>query len=100
MQIDTSIVNNQVIVNLSGELYVEGAEILREKLIRYMEEGQNHFWIKMDKVDYIDSSGLGVLVSIHKRTRQSSGSLVISGVTGFVKELFELTRLNKVFDMQ
>ena len=100
MQIHTSIVNNQVVVELSGGLYVEGAEILREKLIKYMEEGQKHFLIKIDKVDYIDSSGLGVFVSIHKRTRQCSGSMVISGATGFVKELFELTRLNKVFEMQ
>jgi anti-sigma B factor antagonist len=100
MQITSSIVNNQVIVDLAGGMYVEGAEILREKLIRYMEEGQKHFVIKMAKVDYIDSSGLGVLVSIHKRTRQSNGSLVISGAAGFVKELFELTRLDRVFTMQ
>ncbi len=100
MEINTNIVNNQVIVNLSGGMYVEGAEILREKLIKYMEEGQKHFVINMTNVDYIDSSGLGVLVSIHKRTRQSMGSLIISGATGFVKELFELTRLDRVFDMQ
>lgn len=100
MQIHTNVVNNQVVVTLSGGLYVEGAEVLREKLIKCMEEGQKHFLIKIDQVDYIDSSGLGVLVSIHKRTRQCNGSLVISGATGFVKELFELTRLNRVFDMQ
>ncbi|SCM81525.1 Anti-sigma factor antagonist [uncultured Sporomusa sp.] len=100
MRISTSIINNQVIVDLAGSMYVEGAEILREKLIKHVESGEKHFLIKMDKVDYIDSSGLGVLVSIHKRTRQCNGSLVISGTTGFVKELFELTRLDKVFDMQ
>lgn len=100
MQMDTRVVDNQVIVDLSGGMYVEGAEILREKLIKCMEEGHKHFLIKMNRVDYIDSSGLGVLVSIHKRTKQCNGSLMISGVTGFVKELFELTRLNKVFDMQ
>ncbi|WP_371378712.1 STAS domain-containing protein [Sporomusa aerivorans] len=100
MNITSSIVNNQVIVDLSGGMYVEGAEILREKLIKYMEEGQKHFVIRMAQVDYIDSSGLGVLVSIHKRTRQSNGSLAISGANGFVKELFELTRLDRVFSMQ
>lgn len=100
MFINSNVVNNQVIVDLSGGMYVEDAEIFREKLIRYMEEGQNHFVVKMNKVDYIDSSGLGVLVSIHKRTRQSNGSLIISGATGFVKELFALTRLDKVFVMQ
>ena len=100
MNISINVVNNQVIVDLAGGMYVEGAEILREKLIKCMEEGRKHFVIKMDKVDYIDSSGLGVLVSIHKRTLQSNGSLAICGVTGFVKELFALTRLDKVFTMQ
>lgn len=100
MRINTNVVDNQVIVELTGSMYVEGAELLREKLIKYMEDGQKHFLIKMAKVDYIDSSGLGVLVSIHKRTRQANGSLVISGIAGFVKELFELTRLDKVFTME
>lgn len=100
MEISTSVVNNQVIVDLSGGMYVEGAEILRERLIKFIEQGQKHFVINMAKVDYIDSSGLGVLVSIHKRARQSMGSLIISGATGFVKELFEMTRLDRVFDMQ
>lgn len=100
MYINSTIVNNQVIVELSGGMYVEDAEIFREKLIKYMEEGQNNFIVKMNRVDYIDSSGLGVLVSIHKRTRQSNGSLIISGASGFVKELFTLTRLDKVFSMQ
>lgn len=100
MHINTKIVDNRVLVDLAGGMYVEGAELLREKLIKYMEEGQKHFVIKMTNVDYIDSSGLGVLVSIHKRTRQVNGSLVISGVTGFVKDLFALTRLDKVFTME
>ena len=100
MQIKSNLVDNRVFVDLTGGMYVEGAELLREKLIKYMEEGQKHFVIKMANVDYIDSSGLGVLVSIHKRTRQTNGSLVISGATGFVKELFTLTRLDKVFTME
>lgn len=100
MQINSTIVNNQVVVELSGSMYVEGAEILRERLISYLEDGQKHFIINISKVDYIDSSGLGVFVSIHKRTRQNGGSLVICGAVGFVKDLFELTRLDRVFDMQ
>lgn len=100
MEIKTEINNGQVIVTLSGKMYVEEATILREKLISFMEEGKKEFVIKISHVDYIDSSGLGVLVAIQKRALQMKGGVIISGATGIVKELFELTRLNKIFEMQ
>ena len=60
----------------------------------------NNFLLDLEKVDYIDSSGLGVLVAINKRTLQNRGKLIIKGINGLVKELFELTRLTKVFEIQ
>lgn len=100
MEITTTINNGQVIVNLLGSMYVEEAAILREKLIVFMESGHKEFIIKLNNVDYIDSSGLGVLVAIQKRALQMKGSVTLVGASGIVKELFELTRLNKVFAMQ
>jgi len=100
MEINTTINNEQVIVTLSGSMYVEEAAILREKLIVFMESGHKEFIINLSKVDYIDSSGLGVLVAIQKRVLQMKGGVTLVGVSGLVKELFELTRLNKVFAMQ
>lgn len=100
MEISTSVNNGQVTVNLSGRMYVEEATILREKLLCLMEAGNKYFVIKLAHVDYIDSSGLGVLVAIQKRALQMKGGVTISGATGIVKELFELTRLNKIFEMQ
>jgi len=100
MEIKTTVANGQVIVDLSGKMYVEEATVLREKLLSLMEAGHQNFVIKLASVDYIDSSGLGVLVAIQKRALQMKGSVVISGATGIVKELFELTRLNKIFEMK
>ena len=100
MEINTTVNNGQVIVTLSGSMYVEQAGILRENLIAFMEAGRKEFIIKLDKVDYIDSSGLGVLVAIQKRALQIKGGVTLVGANGLVKELFELTRLNKVFTMQ
>ena len=100
MEINTSINDGQVIVTLSGSMYVEEAAILREKLIAFMESGHKEFIIKLNQVDYIDSSGLGVFVAIQKRALQIKGGITLVGASGIVKELFELTRLNKVFAMQ
>lgn len=100
MKIDTVIENGKVVVMLTGSMYVEEAAILREKLIALMESGQKQFVIKLNHVEYIDSSGLGVLVAIQKRALQIKGSITLVGANGLVKELFELTRLNKVFSME
>ncbi|HEY3423977.1 MAG TPA: STAS domain-containing protein [Negativicutes bacterium] len=100
MKITINVVDGQVIVDLVGSMYVEDASILREKLIASMESGHKQFKINLNNVDYIDSSGLGVLVAIQKRALQMKGGVTIVGVKGTVKELFELTRLNQVFQMQ
>lgn len=92
--------NNQVIVALSGKIYVSEASVLREKLLEYIEDGFSQFVIDLDGVSYIDSSGLGVLVAIQKRAMQKNGSVTIRNLRGQIKELFELTRLTKVFKVE
>lgn len=92
--------NGQVKVVLSGKIYVEEASDIRSKLLRFLEQGQHHFSIHMDQVSYIDSSGLGVLIAIHKRVQEHEGRLTIYGLRGSVRELFDLTRLNRVFDIR
>lgn len=91
--------DNRMVVELSGRIYVEEAAELRAKLLEHMETGQHNFVIDMSNVEYIDSSGLGVLVAIQKKALQNSGGVAIRGIKGIVKELFELTRLTKVFEI-
>lgn len=97
---EISIGENQVLVKLSGTFYVEEAAQLRRGLIGHIEKGQKTFIIDLGGVDYIDSSGLGTLVDIHKRALQHGGRVIIMGLHGLVKDLFELTRLDKVFEIQ
>lgn len=97
MQNNINVIDSKVVVKLHGSLYVDEAAILRDKLMAYVQEGYTDFIMDMTNVDYIDSSGLGVLVAIHKRVLQEGGKVAIQGVQGTVKDLFELTRLTKVF---
>lgn len=92
-------INGQVTAVLSGGLYVEDAIALREKLIAYFDQGFTRYVVDLSRVDYIDSSGLGVLVAIQKRALQKGGGVSIKGINGTVKEIFDLTRLTKVFDI-
>lgn len=92
--------DGQLVVTLDGSLYVEEAAVLRERLLEYIQTGQRDFVVDLKNVDYIDSSGLGVLVAIQKRALQNGGKVIIKGLRGTVRELFEMTRLTKVFEIQ
>lgn len=87
-------------VMLRGKIYVDEATEIREKTFPYLEKGFSRFMFGLADVQYIDSSGLGVLVAIQKRALQNGGGVIITGLHGDVKELFELTRLTKVFEIQ
>lgn len=100
MEINTSTSKDEVIITLVGSMYVEDAAVLREKLMAFIESGYKQFIIKLHEVEYIDSSGLGVLVGVQKKILPKEGNIILVGTRGVVKELFELTRLNKVFTMQ
>ena len=97
---EITVTDNHVVVNLSGSIYVEEAAQIRESLIDYIEKGHKTFVVDLGNVDYIDSSGLGTLVAIQKRALQNGGSVIIKNLKGLVKDLFELTRLTKVFEIQ
>ena len=97
---EITVTDNHVVVNLSGCIYVEEAAQIRESLIGYIEKGHKTFVVDLGNVDYIDSSGLGTLVAIQKRALQNGGSVIIKNLKGLVKDLFELTRLTKVFEIQ
>jgi anti-sigma B factor antagonist len=90
----------RVLVSLLGEMYVEDAAKFREETMKHLESGHINFEIDMAKMDYIDSSGLGVLVALQKRAIQKQGKVVIRGLNGNVKDLFELTRLIRVFEIE
>lgn len=90
----------QIDISLEGKIYGDQATLLREELFPYTEKGLCNFIFHFDNVDYIDSSGLGVLVAIQKRAIQNGGRVKIKGLKEELKDLFELTGLTKVFDIQ
>lgn len=90
----------QVVVELEGKIYVDDASDLRERLLEQIKLGHKEFLVLMERVIYIDSSGLGVLVAIQKRALEQGGrGVMIRGLNGAVREIFELTRLNRVFEI-
>ena len=100
MEQEFKVVNGIIQMQLTGKIYVERATKIREQAFTYFEQGYKDFIIDLGEVEHIDSTGLGVLIAIQKRSVQNNGNVTLKNVKGTVKQLFELTRLTKVFHIE
>src|SRR5256886_5684396 len=82
-----------VVVGVDGQLIVGNRQELKQKVLDALEGGSRKFVIDFTKTGYIDSSGLGVLVSLSKKVREQGGDLRLAGLNEDLQTLFELTKL-------
>ena len=91
---------DRVHVKLSGPIHVRDAGKLRNTLLAQLEEGRRNIVIDVGRVDLIDSSGLGVLIQIQQKAAALGGGMTLTGVSGVVKDVLELSRLDRVFKIE
>lgn len=72
---------------------------LKEAILHLIEQGEVNIIVQLAQVRFIDSSGLGALLSGYKNAALKSGRLAITNMQPQVLSMFELTRLNRVFDI-
>jgi anti-sigma B factor antagonist len=83
---------------LDGRIAADIAPRFKAHLSEYISEGNRSIVLDLANVTFIDSSGLGALVSSLKAMGKD-GDLVVSGARGSVASMFKLTRMDKVFRM-
>ena len=99
-RIDENKLNDQVaVLNLSGSLTALTAPLLREKLNELLAENQTQIILDFTKVSFLDSSGLAVIVAGLKGAREQGGWLKLAGLSPQVRSIFEVTRLDRVFEI-
>lgn len=72
---------------------------LKDSILRVLETGERDVIVDLGEVDFIDSSGLGALLSGYKNANLHSSTFALAGLTPRVRSLFDLTRLNRVFEI-
>jgi anti-sigma B factor antagonist len=88
------------IIDLSGKISLgEGSALLRRTIRELLENGQTRILLNLGDVNYIDSSGIGELVSGFTAVRNRNGELKLLNLTKKVNDLLQLTRLFTVFDV-
>ena len=93
-------VGDVTILDMDGKITIgEGSVALRTAIRRLLEEGKKKILLNLAKVNYIDSSGIGELVSSYTAIGKEQGQLKLLNLTQKLEDLLTITKLLTVFDV-
>ncbi len=94
-------VDGITIVDCSGRITLgEGSVVLRDSIKDLLGKGQKKILLNLGDVNYIDSSGIGELVSAYTTVKNQGGELKLLNLTKKVHDLLQITKLYTVFDVR
>src|SRR5213595_840773 len=101
MKASTRQVDGITVVDLSGRITLgEGSVVLRDAVRDLLAKGEKKLLLNLGDVTYIDSSGIGELVSAFTTVRNQGGELKLLNLTKKVHDLLQITKLYTVFDVK
>jgi anti-sigma B factor antagonist len=101
MKVATRQVDGVTILDLSGRITLgEGSVTLRDAVHDVAAKGSKHILLNLENISYIDSSGIGELVSAFTSVKNSGGELKLLNLTKKVHDLLQITKLYTVFDIK
>lgn len=86
-------------MNLNGRLDLASGAELKDEIKKMFDKDKTMIHLNLNDVEFINSSGLGALVSIMKEVRLHKGRLTLSNLASYVKEIFEITQLSHIFEI-
>jgi anti-sigma B factor antagonist len=99
LRTEVSSLNGWTVVSVYGELDVASAPELRERLIEPVTGGAHLLILDLEGLDFLDSTGLGAIISALKRARTNGGDLRLVCTQSRIRRLFEITALDKAFPL-
>lgn len=97
LRLDVSQRDGWTVLAVSGEIDVASAPRLREQLITLVNDQHHRIVVDLGGVDFIDSTGLGVLIGARKRVRAHDGDVVLVCTEPRITKVFEITGLDQLF---
>ncbi|MEW6049885.1 MAG: STAS domain-containing protein [Candidatus Zixiibacteriota bacterium] len=99
MEISTRQQGPVTVLQLNGRLDLASGTILKEQVKKLLGKNTTCVHLNLTGVDFINSSGLGALVSIMKEVRMFKGRLTLSNLANYVQEIFDITQLSHIFEI-
>ena len=97
--LENRVVGPWSVVRVAGELDLHTSPQLRDHVLSMIGDGPVKLALDLSDVGFMDSSSLGMLVTVLKRVRERDGDLRLVGVTGSPMKVFSLTGLDRVFEI-
>ena len=99
MEIEERQAGNVMILDLKGELVIgEGDELLKDKIHSMIQQGHKRLLLNLEGVPYVDSAGLGQMVSTLNTVTRNGGALKLLNLTKRLQDLLSITKLLTVFE--
>ncbi|MEU9480959.1 STAS domain-containing protein [Streptomyces sp. NPDC048191] len=99
MMVSYDVVNDWTVVEVDGEVDAHTAPMIREAVIKLVDEGHRHCVLDLGFVTFMDSMGLAVIVAITKRIREHEGSLRIASVSSRMLRIFDLSGMRESYEI-
>jgi anti-anti-sigma factor len=93
MEIEAIQLDKAVLLRVNGRMDAESAHEFEEACQHWMSQGARHLIAELDGLQYISSMGLRSFLAVAQKMKAVSGSLVLCGLTGLPRQVFEMTRL-------
>ncbi|GIU51199.1 MULTISPECIES: STAS domain-containing protein [Shewanella] len=99
MKFELKVAQHASVVTLPIRMFMAHTPTYRAALVDYIDRGHTRLVIDMQHLEYIDSSGLSVLISARNQALNYQGNIVLLSPTPAVRSLIELTRLHHIFEI-
>ena len=96
MQISVKTANEVKVLAFEGRLDTQTSPDAQQRLTRLIEEGETKILVNLEKVDYISSAGLRVLLVVAKQLKTTDGELRICSLNEVVKEIFDISGFDMI----
>jgi anti-sigma B factor antagonist len=100
LHIETDHAGKEVTLMIKGDVTIQTSPELRNELKPLFASDAECIHVKLDGVDFMDSSGIATLVEGLQWSKAKGGKFVLSGLTETVRDVFELAKLDTIFDIQ
>lgn len=100
VQVTSRTMEGRTVVAVSGEVDVYTAPTVRERVTSLLDTGHTDLVVDLTAVRFLDSTGLGLLIGVHKKVRGAAGRLQLVIDSAHLVQVFQITALDRVFTIR